>query len=62
MGYKDQETLRVVLAQAERNKAEALRLKHAIADHYKELHKGNWGADDELWASIGLVADHTVIG
>jgi hypothetical protein len=62
MGYKDQEATRAALAQAEKWKTEAKRLKGAIVEHYKQIHQHNWSQDDELWAEVGLVADYEVIG
>lgn len=62
MGYTDQEATRAALVQLEKVKGEKTRLRDAIASHYREVHRGNWGVDDELWASVGLVADPDVIG
>lgn len=62
MGYADQQATRVALAQADKYKAKAQKLEGAIAEHFKQVHLGNWGHDDELWAAVGLVADPEVLG
>jgi hypothetical protein len=62
MGYEDQQALRVVIEQADRYKAEMLRLRRAITNHYRQIHEHNWSVDDELWAEVGLIADPAVVG
>jgi hypothetical protein len=62
MGYRDRQAAIAAGHQADKYKAEAQRLQGAIVAHFKEIHKHNWGADDDLWAAIGLVADPEVVG
>jgi hypothetical protein len=62
MAYTQHQVAMAAQTQADRHKAKADTLTAAIATHYNEVHKGNWGGDDELWASIGLVADPDVVG
>jgi hypothetical protein len=62
----DMKALRAILIQSEKRETKqrerADRLERAIKEHYRQVHAGNWGHDDELWAAVGLVADETVIG
>ena len=44
------------------HKQRADTLEGAIREHYRQVHAGNWGYDDELWALVGLEADPEVIG
>ena len=60
--YQDQKATRGALEQVEKHKTEAARLKDSIRKHHRQVHAGNWGADDELWATLGLEADPEVIG
>jgi hypothetical protein len=62
----DMKALRAILVQSEKRETKqrerADRLERAIKEHYRQVHAGNWGHDDELWTAVGLVADETVIG
>jgi hypothetical protein len=62
----DMKALRAINAQTQKKLDKALdnadALKRAIKRHYNQVHAHNWGADDELWAVVGLEADPEVIG
>jgi hypothetical protein len=62
----DMKALRAIVTQATKREAKqterADRLERAIKEHYRQVHASNWGADDDLWAEVGLVADAGRIG
>lgn len=58
----DQRALRAALAQADKYKKRASELESAIRQHFKQVHAGNWGYDDDLWSKVGLLADPEVLG
>lgn len=60
--YADQRTARTALEQVDKHQARVAELERAIRDHHYQAHAGNWGADDDLWAVVGLEADAEVIG
>ena len=53
---------RCALEQADQHRARAAELERLIREHHRQIHAGNWGFDDELWAALGLEADVEVIG
>lgn len=60
--YGAEKAARSAIAAAEKQRARADRLEGAIREHHQQVHAGNWGHDDELWAVVGLEADSEVIG
>jgi hypothetical protein len=58
----DKRAVRAALAAAEGDRERVKALERAIRTHYRRVHAGNWGADDELWAVLGLEAKAEAIG
>jgi hypothetical protein len=62
MAYSEKQAARAALEASQRDRDRVTELERAIREHYHQVHARNWGADDDLWAVVGLEANPEVIG